>query len=433
MNTAAILNTLNIGNMTTQSQPQQVGDTNGFLDLISSLLSGLSGSESQSHITHGEPEENAPETSNPVMSQETEPSILAAQSMVSALHIIQPSPTIEITVSADVAGTQTENAVNTIGKTDHFVRNTPHSIVDNNMVPENTAQSITVENKAGEVRTDLRQEMIEPITTGAENADAPQASPSGVRQNTGSDIIDKRLSLMSDKPPVNQAHIKQSAQDISNSPFNIPPKDPTGTSDKSQPDEGQTSKDIRRGFVEKGETDQIAKTADGMPEFKIIQNEVSVKTIEKTEKVIFSDEIKNSVATQITTQALDSLKKGQSDFKLILKPEGLGEIEVKMTLDGSGLSMKINTELASTQKLISAQLPQLRQELTAGEQILTSLGVELKQNAFTSQQFNAYGRQSRQQTDNTQEATGYIKADEKASESYKPTGQSYGSRIYYRI
>ncbi|MHC1695487.1 MAG: flagellar hook-length control protein FliK [Eubacteriales bacterium] len=430
MNTIAIISMLNIGNKTVQSQPQQVGETSGFLDLISSLLSGLSGSDSQSQIINGEPEENAPEISDPVMSQETEPSILAAQSMVSALHIIQPNPTIEITVPPDGGGTQATDAMSMIGKSDYSVRNTPQSFVDNNMLPDNTAQSIMDDGKAREVRPDFRQEMIEPITTGAENVHAP---PSGVPQNIGSDIIGKRSTLMSDKPSVNQADIKQSAQDTSSSTFNIVLRETSGASDKSQPEERQASGDIQRGSVEKGETAEIEKTADGMPAFKIIQNELSVNTIEKTEKVIPSDEVKNSVASQISTQALDSLKKGQSDFKLILKPDGLGEIEVKMTLDSSGLSMKINTELASTQKLISAQLPQLRQELTAGEQILTSLGVELRQNAFTSQQFNAYGRQSRQQADNTQAAAGYIKADDRASESYIPAQQSYGSRIYYRI
>ena len=69
------------------------------------------------------------------------------------------------------------------------------------------------------------------------------------------------------------------------------------------------------------------------------------------------------VFDQITDSVRISLQGGKSTFSMKLKPEGLGELSVKMTMEDGNVFLELNTSLPSTKAMITSQLGELRQAL----------------------------------------------------------------------
>ena len=57
------------------------------------------------------------------------------------------------------------------------------------------------------------------------------------------------------------------------------------------------------------------------------------------------------------------MAKGMNHFTIRLKPEGLGEIVVRMVTEGGRISMRIGVSNEDTQRLINSELLQLKEAL----------------------------------------------------------------------
>lgn len=100
--------------------------------------------------------------------------------------------------------------------------------------------------------------------------------------------------------------------------------------------------------------------------------------------------------SQVKTGILSGMQNGKNEFVIKLKPEGLGEITVKLTELGSRMSLSITTSTAQTQRMITGEMAGLRETMRP-------LGVEVQpvvsQEAghFNAQQQSNFGGHQHQQ------------------------------------
>ena len=99
-----------------------------------------------------------------------------------------------------------------------------------------------------------------------------------------------------------------------------------------------------------------------------------------------AEEILAQVKTGLTT----GVESGKKEFVIKLKPEGLGEITVRLTEVGSRMSLSITASNTQTQRLISGEMAGLRE-------VMRPMGIEVEATAsqdgghFQSQQHSEFG------------------------------------------
>ena len=98
---------------------------------------------------------------------------------------------------------------------------------------------------------------------------------------------------------------------------------------------------------------------------------------------------------QICRNVESMLKNRQPALRMVLYPEELGRIDLRLTSSSSGMGISVVAEQASTARLLEAQLTQLRQALT-------DAGVQLAQLSVNQQNSQAAGSYSQQQSRRSQ-------------------------------
>ncbi len=77
--------------------------------------------------------------------------------------------------------------------------------------------------------------------------------------------------------------------------------------------------------------------------------------------------IEQSIVDQLVQSASLALKDGQQEFRVQLKPEFLGSLEVRVSIEGGVAVVRMAAENAGTRQLIDANIAQLRQAFGTGE------------------------------------------------------------------
>ena len=92
------------------------------------------------------------------------------------------------------------------------------------------------------------------------------------------------------------------------------------------------------------------------------------------------------VMQQVKTGLEEGMAKGMNHFTIRLKPEGLGEIVVRMVTEGGRISMRIGVSNEDTQRLINSELLQLKEAL----QPLNAQVQEVYHSGFGGMDFSGY-------------------------------------------
>lgn len=106
------------------------------------------------------------------------------------------------------------------------------------------------------------------------------------------------------------------------------------------------------------------------------------------------------ILTQVQDGILRGLSQGDEQFSIKLMPEGLGELEVRLTKTAEGMLLNIVTKSTEAQKLLTTEIDQLREQMRAYkvevDSIITAQQDEFldRQRSFEQQQAWQNGRQS---------------------------------------
>jgi len=98
-----------------------------------------------------------------------------------------------------------------------------------------------------------------------------------------------------------------------------------------------------------------------------LQNEVDAKRFFPADMMMPSQEAilpdPNEITAQLKDGILENVARGKNEFVVRLKPEGIGEIVVKLSEDKSKITLSIFTASAQTAKLISNEVASLQNAL----------------------------------------------------------------------
>lgn len=132
----------------------------------------------------------------------------------------------------------------------------------------------------------------------------------------------------------------------------------------------------------------------------LIENAIPVQTLVQTQRAAQTEGIDlpdaADLLTQVKTGVMAGMNSGKNEFVVKLRPDGLGEITVKLVEANGGLSMSIITSNTQVQRLISGEMVGLREAMKP-------LGVEVQQvvsqdaGQFHADQQNNFGGHQHQQ------------------------------------
>ncbi len=84
-----------------------------------------------------------------------------------------------------------------------------------------------------------------------------------------------------------------------------------------------------------------------------------------------------NAAMQVARASVHALKRGMTEYRVRLKPEGLGEVEVTVVTKGRAVSLSMRTDNEAARGLILGHADELRAELSAQEYQVNGLTVEV--------------------------------------------------------
>ncbi|MGJ4850825.1 flagellar hook-length control protein FliK [Bacillota bacterium Meth-B3] len=100
-------------------------------------------------------------------------------------------------------------------------------------------------------------------------------------------------------------------------------------------------------------------------------------------------------AAQVARSIPSALRRGETQYRLRLRPEGLGEVEVSISARERTLGLTIRTANEDARALIASQLGELRRELVASNYELGNVNIEVSANGQNGAAFSAFAEQGR--------------------------------------
>ncbi len=112
---------------------------------------------------------------------------------------------------------------------------------------------------------------------------------------------------------------------------------------------------------------------------------------------------------------MENLKNGETEFTMVLNPESLGRITVKLVTSGERVAVQITAENPETGKLLEARTENLTAvlrengvELERYQVVSEGENTELMQDSYEGSSKNPYGRQEEQQNDENDEEESFF-------------------------
>lgn len=109
----------------------------------------------------------------------------------------------------------------------------------------------------------------------------------------------------------------------------------------------------------KVDVDELQRQVDEGVHFKNTSYSSAVQTEAKAEQTA------RPLLTQVQDGIIKAIEQGDDKFSIRLVPEGLGELEVRLTKTSEGMLLNIVTKSAEAQRLLTAEIDQLREQMRA--------------------------------------------------------------------
>ena len=153
---------------------------------------------------------------------------------------------------------------------------------------------------------------------------------------------------------------------------------------------GKEEKDTETSYVlqdKETDTEALQKKVDEKA-YLPLDRMIAVRTADRPEITAVPNTQTEAVPVmqQVKTGLEEGMAKGMNHFTIRLKPEGLGEIVVRMVTEGGRISMRIGVSNEDTQRLINSELLQLKEAL----QPLNAQVQEVYHSGFGGMDFSGY-------------------------------------------
>lgn len=127
-----------------------------------------------------------------------------------------------------------------------------------------------------------------------------------------------------------------------------------------------------------------------------------------------------AILAQLKTGITENVQKGENDFVIKLKPEGLGEITVRMSEQAGKISMEIHASSQYTQRLLSNEIGSLRQVMEPYHVVVNTTQASADSTSFDMEQQMRQGFAQQQQSGQQSHANYYAPQDDVA-DTQEPT------------
>ena len=159
---------------------------------------------------------------------------------------------------------------------------------------------------------------------------------------------------------------------------------------KAMAGKGKEEKDTEYSYVlqdKETDTEALQKKVDEKA-YLPLDRMIAVRAADRPEMTAVPNTQTEAVPVmqQVKTGLEEGMAKGMNHFTIRLKPEGLGEIVVRMVTEGGRISMRIGVSNEDTQRLINSELLQLKEAL----QPLNAQVQEVYHSGFGGMDFSGY-------------------------------------------
>jgi flagellar hook-length control protein FliK len=109
-------------------------------------------------------------------------------------------------------------------------------------------------------------------------------------------------------------------------------------------------------------------------------------------------ELSRSVVTQIAQELHLHTQENFSEIKVMLKPESLGEVFLKVKMEDGRMTAQIDVNQANVKVALESQLPQLREVLIARGIDIEHINIVANGEAWARESNKEHGEKARQQS-----------------------------------
>ncbi len=138
-----------------------------------------------------------------------------------------------------------------------------------------------------------------------------------------------------------------------------------------------------------------------------------VRGTERTAAEAFKPETIRSMMEQISKGVAVAVDEKRSEMKLILHPEALGEVTVRVQVEEGRVSAKLDVQQVQVKNTIEANMPQLREALTSRGLTMESIEISTAQNGLadgtSKEQQSKHGKRSNRGFDMPEEEQDVVK------------------------
>ncbi|MFZ4619120.1 MAG: flagellar hook-length control protein FliK [Bacteroidota bacterium] len=189
---------------------------------------------------------------------------------------------------------------------------------------------------------------------------------------------------------------------------NVKEQEPVAPAAKSENETAKDGTSEDRRVVTERQPQQALKTE--VKEYQRTAAEVEVGTVKapsgladvrRTEGVhtgAFKPETVRSMMEQLSKGVAVAVNENRSEMKIVLHPEALGEVTVRVQVEEGKVSAKMDVQQVQVKNTIEANMPQLREALTSRGLTMESIEISTAQNGLadgtTKQQQNRSGKRS---------------------------------------
>ncbi len=195
---------------------------------------------------------------------------------------------------------------------------------------------------------------------------------------------------------------------VTNEKQNVKEQEPVAPAAKSENETAKDGTSEDRHVVTERQPQQALKTE--VKEYQSTAAEVEGVTVKapsgpadvrRTEGVhteAFKPETVRSMMEQLSKGVAVAVNENRSEMKLVLHPEALGEVTVRVQVEEGKVSAKMDVQQVQVKNTIEANMPQLREALTSRGLTMESIEISTAQNGLadgtTKQQQNRSGKRS---------------------------------------